>query len=186
MEGKMKFQQAGAPIQASVGVNSGKMVARILAQAVVMGFLLALLLFLSAGRLDWAAGWILMALFLLGNFGVLLVLLKVDPGLAQERIEVPGEIKPWDRVLTGVPKVLLLVVMLPLAGLDLRFRWSQSFPAALQAAALPSLACRSFGSAGPCSPTGFLPLLYASRPSAAMRWLPEAPTGGCATRATWG
>jgi len=78
----------------------------------VMSFLLmALILFLAAGTLLWPAGWIDLILV----FGWLLVgivlLLKYNPGLLEERLSLsqPNQ-KAWDRMF------LLLFELFPLPG----------------------------------------------------------------------
>jgi len=66
----------------------------------VFGFVItALPLFLVAGTLSWTAGWI----FLILLYGWLLIgillLLKYNPGLLAERMNVsPSNQKTWDKV----------------------------------------------------------------------------------------
>jgi protein-S-isoprenylcysteine O-methyltransferase Ste14 len=132
----MNTKSTHDPVKPKPEINVHGFAARVLIQAALVSLLLALLLFLPAGRLDWYFGWVMLGLYVIGNFGTMLLLLRFEPDLAKERIEIPGEIKKWDRVLTGIPKVLLLLVMLPLAGLDIRFGWTRAFPVALQLAAL--------------------------------------------------
>lgn len=110
------------------GIDRRALLIKVLIQAAFLLVLLVIFLFLPAGRLDWLMGWAMLALFVIGNFGPLLVLILVDPGLVKERLEVPGEIYQWDRLLTSIPKLLLFFVMLPLSGFDHRLGWSQPFP----------------------------------------------------------
>jgi protein-S-isoprenylcysteine O-methyltransferase Ste14 len=130
------------PMQTNPEVDRVGLLIKVSFQSLILLFIMALFLFVPAGRLDWFMGWAILILFVVENSGTLLVLVLIDPGLVKERIEVPGEIYPWDRLLTSLPKLLIFLVMLPLAGFDFRFGWSQPFPVRLQwiALALFSLA----------------------------------------------
>ena len=105
-------------------------------QALILLLIMVMFLFVPAGSLDWLMGWAILILFVVENSGTLLVLVLTNPGLVKERIEVPGEIYTWDRLLTSIPKLLMFLVMLPLAGFDYRYGWSQPFPVRLQWIAL--------------------------------------------------
>ena len=81
------------------------------------------LLFVPAGRLDWAGGWVFSSLY-----AVLLIVFVVwttlhDPGLMQERSRRAENVKVWDKVILGLYTVALLALPV-VAGLDARFRWS--------------------------------------------------------------
>jgi protein-S-isoprenylcysteine O-methyltransferase Ste14 len=84
-----------------------------------------LLLFIPAGRLDWAAAWVLSVLY-----GVFLLAYAVwgtlkAPDLLKERSQVAENVKVWDKVIMAIYTVLLLATLV-LAGLDAgRVRWSQ-------------------------------------------------------------
>lgn len=94
---------------------------------VVVSFLLmALPLFLSAGTIAWFAGWI----FLILLHGWLLVgiwlLLKYNPGLLEERINLSqSNQKAWDKVFILLLYSFLFawLVLMPLDAV--RFHWSQ-------------------------------------------------------------
>lgn len=113
---------------ASGGRSIGSFVLRLLAMLAV----LAGILLLAAGRLDWGAAWrfvLAYGAFLLfyGLWGM-----RHDPGQMQERCQGGRNIKAWDKAILTVYTALLLV-MLILAGLDAgRFRWSPT-PAWAQA-----------------------------------------------------
>jgi protein-S-isoprenylcysteine O-methyltransferase Ste14 len=109
---------------------------RVSFQSLILLLIMALLLFVPSGSLDWFMGWAILILFVIEYSGTLLVLVLTDPGLVKERIEVPGEIYKWDRLLTSIPKLLMFLVMLPLAGFDYRYGWSQPLPVRLQWIAL--------------------------------------------------
>jgi protein-S-isoprenylcysteine O-methyltransferase Ste14 len=94
---------------------------------VVVSFLLmALALFLPAGTIAWPAGWI----FLILLHGWLLVgiwlLLKYNPGLLEERINLSqSNQKAWDKVFILLLYSFLFawLVLMPLDAV--RFHWSQ-------------------------------------------------------------
>ncbi|HYB02300.1 MAG TPA: hypothetical protein VED37_18905, partial [Ktedonobacteraceae bacterium] len=99
----------------------------------VMSFLLmALILFLAAGTLLWPAGWIYLILL----FGWLLVgivlLLKYNPGLLEERLSLsqPNQ-KAWDRIFLLLFELFLFAWLVLMALDAVRFHWSQ-MPLALQ------------------------------------------------------
>jgi protein-S-isoprenylcysteine O-methyltransferase Ste14 len=108
-------------------------IASLLPRLLALLAILAVVLFLSAGRLNWAEAW----WFVLAYGGFLLVYgvwgLRKDPGQMAERSRLGRNVKTWDKTIMAVYTVLLLG-MLVLAGLDAgRFAWS-SVPPSLQAA----------------------------------------------------
>jgi protein-S-isoprenylcysteine O-methyltransferase Ste14 len=81
------------------------------------------LLFLAAGRIDWARGWILCGL-ILGGFALNFALMRwKNPALIRARLEKHDNVEPFDRAFfaVSVPLALLFFVV---AGLDDRFGWS--------------------------------------------------------------
>lgn len=96
---------------------------------------LGLLLFLPAGRLDWDMAWAWL-LTVLGCVGFnLLVLIRTNPEVLAERVELKQSDQKRDSILTGVVAVFW-VGLLVVAGLDERFDWSPSLPMWLPVAAL--------------------------------------------------
>ncbi len=92
----------------------------------VFGFLIsALVLFLPAGTLAWPAGWIYLILL----YGWLLVgivlLLKYNPGLLQERLNLSQQDqKAWDKVFILLLYLFLFVWTVLMALDAVRFHWS--------------------------------------------------------------
>lgn len=85
----------------------------------------AVLLFASAGRVDWPAGWAYLGMYLC-NIGLNLLLLMPRGAAATQLIEERARIVPekrWDRRVSAVLAAGYLL-MLGVAGLDDRFRWS--------------------------------------------------------------
>ncbi len=99
----------------------------------VFGFVItALPLFLAAGTLAWPAGWIYLILLYGWLFIGILLLLKYNPGLLAERINVsPPNQKTWDKVFVLLLNVFFFawLILMPLDAV--RFHWSQ-MPLGLQ------------------------------------------------------
>ncbi len=97
-------------------------------QLVVSGAVMAAAMFLPAGRLDWWQAWAYLAIF----FGVIVFnavfVLRDDPELIVERAETRENTKGWDRTVTNAITVMMLLVLV-VAGLDVRFGWSSMSPA---------------------------------------------------------
>lgn len=93
---------------------------------VVSFLLMAAALFLAAGTLIWLAGWIWLILLHGWMLVGIVLLLKYNPGLLQERLSAsqPNQ-KAWDKVFLLLFYLLLLawLVLMPLDAV--RFHWSQ-------------------------------------------------------------
>jgi len=90
-------------------------------QVIVQFLILAVILFISAGRLDWMWAWAYLGV----GVGILIInALVMPPELIAERGRTDKkDIKAWDRVLTTL--VILPTLGMPIiAGLDERFGWS--------------------------------------------------------------
>jgi protein-S-isoprenylcysteine O-methyltransferase Ste14 len=99
-----------------------------LIQLGIQGLLLAAILFLSSGRLDWVWAWVYLATFVVGVGINGIILSRKNPELIAERAEVREGTKGWDRALTLVYGLLAGVILQLVAGLDKRFDWSPSLP----------------------------------------------------------
>ena len=116
--------------------------ARLLLRLLVFVLVLAAILFLSAGRLDWITGWVYMGMYAAVTVaGVLLV--PLDPELVEERTQIKEGVKEWDRRLTVIGSLLYPLAILVVAGLDQRFGWSPPLPIGVQIAALAVAAAGS-------------------------------------------
>jgi protein-S-isoprenylcysteine O-methyltransferase Ste14 len=112
------------------------LILRGLLQVIALLPILAALLFIPAGRLDWVMAWILLGVYLAGLFVTSLLAALIDPELARERLKAPKGAKSWDKMLINLSNLLFFLVMLPLAGLDKRFGWSPQVHLAIQIIAL--------------------------------------------------
>jgi len=96
---------------------------------------LAGLIFLSAGRLDYWQGWLFLGITLAGT-ALSFLLLQNDPGLLSERVRPGRGMKWWDKgyYLLSTPLYFAAVIV---AGLDAgRFHWSRPPSAVAYALAL--------------------------------------------------
>ena len=85
-----------------------------------------LILFISAGRINYWQGWLLTTIsiisLLLNSFA-----LRNKYELAAERSEVKSGTKSWDKVIIGLSTLTLIITYI-VAGLDSgRFQWSPGF-----------------------------------------------------------
>jgi len=101
---------------------------------IVYILLVAAILFISAGRLDWIIAWVFLGIYILI---ILISLIFVDPELIEERSHIGPGAKKWDLVLASLTVVFLFPLTFLIAGLDAgRFHWSPPFPVWVQLLAL--------------------------------------------------
>jgi protein-S-isoprenylcysteine O-methyltransferase Ste14 len=97
--------------------------------------IVAVTLFVPAGRLDWAMGWALVGLYALWVAATALVLIPNNPDLYLERATRRAGGKTWDTVILSFIGLTTMAKHV-LAGLDVRFGWTVPLPLALQLAAM--------------------------------------------------
>jgi protein-S-isoprenylcysteine O-methyltransferase Ste14 len=98
--------------------------------------MVAVILFLSAGRLDWAMGWAMVGIYTLWVGANALLLIPRNPELLAERARRNQEgIKTWDKMLLSVIGLATLAKYI-LAGLDVRYGWTAQMPLTIQIIAL--------------------------------------------------
>jgi protein-S-isoprenylcysteine O-methyltransferase Ste14 len=101
-----------------------------------MGVLMvAVILFLPAGRLDWAMGWALVGITFLWASATALVLIFRTPELLAERTGPRKGAKTWDMAIMSVVGLTTMARCI-VAGLDERYGWTAGIPPLLQVAAL--------------------------------------------------
>jgi len=127
-------------MNANVSVNqpngSSEMKSKVLKrmlQVVVQFLVLAAILFISSGRLDWVWAWVYLGV---GVTILAINVLVMPPEVIAERGRTDKEgIKSWDRVLTTLSILPTLGTPI-MAGLDVRFGWSPQLALAIQIVAL--------------------------------------------------
>lgn len=99
-----------------------------------------LVLFGSAGRLDWMMGWVYVGLVIIFALASRLVVLRISPDLLAERARSleATDAKAWDKRLVPLVALFGPLAILIVAGLDQRNGWSPpvTFPAQLIALAV--------------------------------------------------
>jgi protein-S-isoprenylcysteine O-methyltransferase Ste14 len=101
-------------------------------QVVVQFLILAAILFVSSGRLDWVWAWAYLGV---GVSIVVINALVLPPELIAERGQIKEDTKGWDKVLgafIGIPTLGTVIV----AGLDKNFEWSPQLDWVIQVIAL--------------------------------------------------
>jgi protein-S-isoprenylcysteine O-methyltransferase Ste14 len=92
-------------------------------------------LFWSAGRIDWWPAWGVLGVnaFMMAAMGF--VIFRLHPDLATERLAPPKGAKKWDVAINSGVRTIQLARYI-VAGLDQRYGWTRGFPAGVQIAAL--------------------------------------------------
>lgn len=104
-------------------------------QLVVQNLIMGAALFLPAGTFRWPGAWAYLVISVIGIIINVVILLRVNPEIIAERAQVRQETKGWDRIVTSVILVLIMVMFI-VAGLDWRFGWSPAIPSWFWLAAL--------------------------------------------------
>jgi len=100
--------------------------AQLLVKSLIGTLFFLLILFISAGRINYWQGWFYTAICLISVF-LNSFALKNKAELAEERSEVKSGTKSWDKKILGLSAVVLVITYI-VAGLDSgRFQWSPPF-----------------------------------------------------------
>lgn len=104
-------------------------ITRWILQAVVGTAGYGAILFLSAGTWRWGWGWLFMIVLTLFLVAHPLILIPTRPDLLVERQKgtLASGVKNWDKWLTSLAGGGMILIWI-VAGLDLRFGWTPSFP----------------------------------------------------------
>lgn len=101
-------------------------------QIFIQILIMAALLFILSGRLDWVMAWIYLGIYVVGIAINSIILLRHNPALIAERAERGAGTKGWDKVLATIYGLVSYVGTLLISGLDVRFGWSPEMPLALR------------------------------------------------------
>lgn len=102
-------------------------VRRRLVQVAVQTVLIAVILFLSAGRLDWVMAWVYMGLYLAAIIANAIILLPRSPEMIAERGKVKADAKGWDLKFGKIYLVVWLATYVT-TGLNVRYGWLPEIP----------------------------------------------------------
>ncbi len=97
---------------------------RALGSLAITVLVMALLLFIPAGTVDWPRAWWFLALFVLGVVVAMGYVWRADPELFSIRRKIQPGSKGWD-IAFVVVTIISLSAVLPVAAVDFRFGWSQ-------------------------------------------------------------
>jgi protein-S-isoprenylcysteine O-methyltransferase Ste14 len=123
-------------LTAEDGASTAKSGARRWLRREIFGcVLVAALLFLAAGRVDWMMGWALVALYGVWVAANAVLLMPSSPALLAERVTHRFSEKQWDNIILGLYGVMTLVKLI-VAGLDFRSGWTLPLPLIVQLSAL--------------------------------------------------
>jgi protein-S-isoprenylcysteine O-methyltransferase Ste14 len=106
--------------------------------AFIMMALPAVVLFGSSGQLNWWMAWIFIGMITVFSMGSRIIMFRKYPDLIADRANFSDkdDTKSWDKTLTPLVTILGPIVMLFVAGLDMRFEWSPDLPLVLQVTGL--------------------------------------------------
>ncbi len=93
--------------------------------------LMAVILFASAGRLNWTGAWIAIGIVLANLLSIERIILPRNPHIMAER-----DTATWDRLLYPLIALYFPVCTWVVAGLDIRFGWTKALSAFVMIAAL--------------------------------------------------
>jgi protein-S-isoprenylcysteine O-methyltransferase Ste14 len=86
--------------------------------------ILAVAYFIAAGNLNIWRAWLYFGIAAVTYFVSLLILIKHNPGLINERAKERGNTKSWDKVILSLYLLIGFLGTHIVAGLDSRFAWS--------------------------------------------------------------
>jgi protein-S-isoprenylcysteine O-methyltransferase Ste14 len=112
-------------------LGKGRIVLKLLLGMAVM----AALMFVAAGRLDWTMGWVYAATYTL-TYLLITVLMPMAADLEKERTTMTEEAPLWDKIIATLGSLILPLGLMVVAGLDHRFGASSDVTLWLQLAAL--------------------------------------------------
>jgi protein-S-isoprenylcysteine O-methyltransferase Ste14 len=110
---------------------------------VLSALLFAGLIFGPAGRLDWPAGWLCLAVMLIGFSAVTGHVAARTPSLIRRRARIGAGTPWWDRVLVPIFQ-LAFVAVLAVAGLDAGRHSERALPVWAEAAGLLAMIAAIF------------------------------------------
>lgn len=113
-------------------VKRSSLAAGIATRAGTVAFFIILqgvILFLAAGRLSWTWAWVYLGICLVSVVINGVIMLRTNPETIAERGQ-PEATQDWDKVIGGLWALLLYLVLPLVAGLDVRFDWTQELSAA--------------------------------------------------------
>ena len=112
----------------TVGPDSPRLTVRWMVRNAASVVLSAVVLFSSAGRVDWVMGWVFVGLMAISKATTVLIMLRTCPELIPERFQARGETRNWDRPLSGIMALWGPIATWLVAGLGARYSLSPPLP----------------------------------------------------------
>jgi len=103
-----------------------KLIRKRISQVIIQFLFIGVILFLSAGSIDWVWAWVYLALGLTSTLIATPVMLRKNPEVIAERAEIKKDTKRFDRIFMIYSLVLTLGMFIA-AGLDYRFGWTDNY-----------------------------------------------------------
>ena len=97
--------------------------------------MLALMLFIAAGTVNWIAGWAMVIVMAGWVMATAIVVIPRYPELLAERVGPKKGAKTWDTALLSLYGVMMMIMWI-VAGLDFRNSWSSGIGPAAQTGAM--------------------------------------------------
>jgi protein-S-isoprenylcysteine O-methyltransferase Ste14 len=104
-----------------------KTVSLYIGDQIVSLLVVAVLLFWTAGRIDWWPAWATIAVWVAWFVATDTIILRTNPELMTERLKPPRSAKKWDRAIVSILRLTQLVRYI-VAGLDFHYGWTGGFP----------------------------------------------------------
>jgi len=100
------------------------LILQIITNLIIFTLPMGVLLFVSAGTINWPMAWLFLSILVIGN---IFVITHVSPDLGKERSQKHVDSKKWDQILVLLFFIIGYVILI-IAGLDHRFGWTGSIP----------------------------------------------------------
>lgn len=107
-----------------------KLILQAIGGLVFLVVVLGLVLYVSAGSLDYWQAWVYLGVFFVCTLSITLYLIRNDPALLERRV-VAGpvaETRKSQQIIQGFASLFFIGIYI-VAGLDFRFQWSHMSPA---------------------------------------------------------
>ncbi len=101
-------------------------------------FLNPLILFISAGTSKWEMAWVYFSVSIIGMIASRVIASRRYPDLLEERARYRDSenVETWDKVLVPIAALYGPLIGIIVAGLDMRFGWTNVFPLWIQVLAM--------------------------------------------------
>lgn len=97
-------------------------------KAILSKAMFGVILFLSAGTMNWLMGWVYLALYLLFDIATALLVAPRHPDLLIERTKLGANTKTWDKTLVRLAAGYGPFAIWIVSGLQYRFGWLPEIP----------------------------------------------------------